>query len=145
AEVINRTLAGLDVFTAVHVCFGNNAGRPFADRRIAPLMPGLRLLACDQLMLEFANREMAEVELLGELARRFAIAAGVVDVKNFHVESAEDVAARIARCLNFVAPERLTITADCGFSALPRRIARDKMRAMVAGARLARARLLSPG
>jgi 5-methyltetrahydropteroyltriglutamate--homocysteine methyltransferase len=41
-----------------------------------------------------------------------------------------------------VPAEKLTVTADCGFSALPRYLARDKMRAMVAGARLVRTELL---
>ncbi len=138
AEVINRTLAGLEARRAVHVCFGNNAGRPFADRRLDRLMGAIQRLDCEQLMLEFANREMAGVELLGSLSERFEIAAGVVDVKNWHLETAEDVARRVRSCLEFVAPERLSVTADCGFSALPRYLARAKMRAMVAGARLVR-------
>jgi 5-methyltetrahydropteroyltriglutamate--homocysteine methyltransferase len=141
AAVINRTLAGMPVRTAVHVCFGNNAGRPFADRQLGRLMPALQRLDCRQLMLEFANREMAGVELLAPLSERFEIAAGVVDVKNFYLETPEDVAARLMRCLAFVPAEKLTVTADCGFSALPRNLARDKMRAMVAGARLVRGRL----
>jgi 5-methyltetrahydropteroyltriglutamate--homocysteine methyltransferase len=92
-------------------------------------------------MLEFANREMADIELLAPLSEQFAIAAGVIDVKSFYLETPEDVAERLKRCLKFVPADRLTVTADCGFSALPRYLARDKMRAMVAGARLARQRL----
>ncbi len=92
-------------------------------------------------MLEFANREMSEIEVIARLSQRFEIAAGVVDVKNFYLESADDVARRIEQCLAHVAPDRLTVTADCGFSALPRHLARDKLRAMVAGARLVRGRL----
>jgi len=34
---------------------------------------------------------------------------------------------------------RLMVTADCGFSALPRWLARAKLRALVEGARLVRA------
>lgn len=141
SDIVNRTLAGIPARTALHVCFGNNAGRPFADRRLGRLMPALLRLECGQLMLEFANREMADIELLAPLSERFAIAAGVVDVKNFHLETAEDVAERLDRCLAFVPAEKLTVTADCGFSALPRMLARDKMRAMAEGARLARERL----
>ena len=141
ADVINRALAGQGVRRAVHVCFGNNAGRPFADRRFGRLMVALERLECEQLVLEFANREMSEVELLGLLSGRFDIAAGVVDVKNWRLESAEDVATRIARCLEFVPAAKLTVTADCGFSALPRYLARAKLKAMVAGAHLARATL----
>ncbi len=141
AALVNRVLAGRPGRRAVHVCFGNNAGRPFADRRLDRLMSAMERLDCDQLVLEFANREMAEVELLGRLAARFDVAAGVVDVKSFHLETAEDVARRIRRCLEHAPVERLAVTADCGFSALPRGLARAKMQAMVAGARLVRAEL----
>lgn len=141
ADAVNRILAGVRVHSSVHVCFGNNAGRPFANRHIGRLMTGLLKLECEQLMLEFANREMAEVELLEALSKKFSIAAGVIDVKNFYVETPEDVAERLKKCLDYVPAAKLTVTADCGFSALPRHIAMAKMQAMTAGARLARERL----
>ena len=101
----------------------------------------LRRLTCRQLVLEFANREMADVELLKDLSASFEIAAGVVDVKSFYEETPGDVAARIRRVLAHVPAPRLTVTADCGFSALPRWLARVKMRALVEGARLVHAAL----
>lgn len=141
AEAINRCIRDLPILTAVHVCFGNNAGRPFADRRMGRLVPGVMKLECDQLLLEFANREFADVELLKELSARFHIAAGVIDVKNFHEESPHLVAERIERCLRHVCAHRLAVTADCGFSALPRHLAKSKLCAMVAGTQLVRDRL----
>ena len=84
---------------------------------------------------------MAELDVLAALSQRFEIAAGVVDVKNFYLESAERVAERIRQCLELVEVSKLGITADCGFSALPRYTARDKMMALVAGARLVRREL----
>ena len=140
-RLINRCLEPLDEYTAVHVCFGNNAGRPMANRRFSRLLEGMNRLRCDQLVLEFANRELGEIEILAALRPDLDIAAGVVDVKNFFVESAEDVAERLKTCLAHVAPERLTVTADCGFSALPRHIAQAKLHALGAGARQARAEL----
>ena len=141
AEIIGRCLDGVAARTAVHVCFGNNAGRPFADRRIGPMMDAIQSLPCDVLMFEFANREMAELELMAALADRFAIAAGVIDVKNFLVEDADTVARRIDLCLRHIPADALWITADCGFSALPRYIAKQKLAAMTAGAAQARAAL----
>ena len=138
---VNGALADVPGRLAVHVCFGNNAGRPFAERGLARLLPALRTLQCAELVLEFANRQMAEVERLRELADVCDVAAGVVDVKSFYVETADDVAARIRRVLEFVPAARLIVTADCGFSALPRWLARTKLRALVAGARLVRASL----
>ena len=95
-------------------------------------------LDCDELALEFSNREMAEVSVLKQLTQRFDVAAGVIDVKNFLPETPERVAERIEECLQFAPVERLRITADCGFSALPRWLARKKMQAMVAGTRIVR-------
>jgi 5-methyltetrahydropteroyltriglutamate--homocysteine methyltransferase len=141
AEVSNRVLDAFDGYTALHVCFGNNAGRPFADRRFGRLMDAMQSLRADQLVLEFANREMSEIELLAELSQGFDIGAGLVDVKNFEIERPEDIARRIDQTLEHVSINRLSVTADCGFSALPRYIARQKMEAMVAGARLTRGSL----
>jgi len=93
------------------------------------------------LVLEFANREMAELDILAPLSERYNIAAGVVDVKSFHEESAEDVAVRIREVLRYVPADKLTITADCGFSAIPRWLARSKTEAMVAGAKVVRGEL----
>ena len=138
AEAINACLAGHRDRAAVHVCFGNNASRPYVRRDFARLLPAMRRLDCAMLMLEFANREMADLDSLPALAERTLIAAGIIDVKSFHVESAEEVAARLRRVLEYVPAERLHVTADCGFSAIPRWLARAKLNAMTAGARLAR-------
>ena len=138
AAAVNRALAGHEERTAVHICFGNNASRPYSPRGFARLLPGMGELDCSMLVLEFANREMADLDCLPALAERYRIAAGVIDVKSFHIETPEEVAARLERLLAVVPRERLWVTADCGFSALPRWLAREKLRAMVAGTRLVR-------
>lgn len=141
AATMNASLEGLTIRTAVHICFGNNAGRPMGDRRMGVLRDAIERLGCSQLLLEFANREMAEVDMLKDLSNTFEIAAGVIDVKNFYVEPPELVAERIGQVLEAVPAEKLTVTADCGFSALPRYIARQKLATMVEGTRLIRGRL----
>lgn len=138
---INRAIGRHRAITSVHVCYGNNASRPMAERSMHRLMDAMTALDTDLLVLEFANREMAEVDRLAELAPRYRIAAGVVDVKSFYEETADDVAARIRRVLAHVPADRLMLTADCGFSAIPRWLARRKMDALVAGTRLVRSSL----
>ena len=138
ADLINRSTENFHGKVAVHVCFGNNAGRPFANRNFSRIMETMKILTCDQLVLEFANRQMAEIELLEPLSHRFEIAAGIIDVKNFYLETPEEIVKRIQCCLQYVPIEKLTITSDCGFSALPRYLAKQKMQAMVMGAMLAR-------
>ncbi len=141
AQAINACLKGHEAVAAVHVCFGNNASRPYVRRDFGRLFPGLDQLNCRILLLEFANREMADLDRLPALAERYDIAAGVIDVKSFHIETADEVAARIRQVLEAVSAEKLAVTSDCGFSAIPRWLARKKLQAMVAGARIVRAEL----
>jgi 5-methyltetrahydropteroyltriglutamate--homocysteine methyltransferase len=141
ADAINATMAGYESSTAVHVCFGNNASRPNIRRDFGRLFPAIAELRASMLLLEFANREMADLDRLSDLAETTSIAAGVIDVKSFHQETADDVADRIRRVLAVVPAEKLFVTADCGFSAIPRWLARAKLHAMAAGARLVRASL----
>ncbi|HUG95295.1 MAG TPA: methionine synthase, partial [Pleomorphomonadaceae bacterium] len=54
------------------------------------------------------------------------------------VETPEEVAATIRRALAHVAPARLYPCTNCGMVPLPREVARAKLRALGAGARLAR-------
>ena len=138
AAAINRTLATASGTTAVHVCFGNNASRPFVRRDFGRLMPAMADLDCDLLLLEYANREMADLTFLPALSARHTVAAGVIDVKSFHVETPDEVAERIRTVLGHVPPESLYVTADCGFSAIPRWLARKKLQAMVAGTKIVR-------
>jgi 5-methyltetrahydropteroyltriglutamate--homocysteine methyltransferase len=118
-----------------HLCFGNYLGRPLARRTYRPVLEAVLRFRVDELALEFANREMAEIDLLGEIAAAGRdVAAGVVDVKNYHIESADEVAERIELAIGAgVAPERLTLVPDCGFSQTARWAAIAKLRALVAG------------
>ena len=118
AALFNPVVADVPagVRLATHLCFGNFMGRPLAKRTYRPVLDQLRRFAVHELVLEFANREMAELEVLAELTDRFDIAAGVIDVKNSYVETAYDVAERIDRVLEHVPADRLSLVPDCGFS-----------------------------
>lgn len=144
AELFNAAVDGIastDVRMAAHLCFGNYVGRPLAKRTYEPVFDQMMAFHVDQLVLEFANREMAELELLQEVSRQRLVAVGVVDVKNYYIESAEDVAARIEKVLAYVPAERLNLVPDCGFSQTARWAARAKLKALAAGTALVRQRL----
>lgn len=134
----NATVAGVEAKLAMHTCFGNYRAKPVGKRFYRPLFPRLLEAKTDQFILEFANREMAELELLGEIANDREIGAGVVDVKSYYIEKPEDVAERIRLLLKYVDPARLQVLPDCGFSQTARWAAFAKMQAMVAGANLIR-------
>ncbi len=140
-RLFNQTVAGVEARIGLHLCFGNYVGRPVAKRIYRPLFPHIQDVRADELALEFANREMAEIDLWREFPGDKTLAAGLVDVKNYYIETPEDVAGRIRRTLEVVPPEKLTITPDCGFSQTARWAARAKLRAMVEGARIVRREL----
>lgn len=126
-----------------HLCFGNFLGRPLAPRSYRPIRDAMLGFAVDELVLEFANREMVEVDLLNELTDAGRdVAAGVIDVKNSHLESPDEVARRIEAILDAgVPPDRLTLVPDCGFSQTARWITTAKLNALVAGRDLVRGRI----
>jgi 5-methyltetrahydropteroyltriglutamate--homocysteine methyltransferase len=126
-----------------HLCFGNFLGRPLAPRSWRPILPAMLGFAVDELVLEFANREMSEIEILREVVDAGRdVAAGIVDVKNSHVETADEVAARIDAILATGVPaERLALVPDCGFSQTARHLTVAKLAALVAGRDLVRGRI----
>jgi 5-methyltetrahydropteroyltriglutamate--homocysteine methyltransferase len=137
-DVVARTVEGVDSYISMHMCFGNYRARAVGHRSYRPLFPHLGRAPVDQLALEFASREMAEVELLVELPETMDVAVGLVDVKNTWVEPAELVADRLRTVLKYVAPHRVSVTPDCGFSQTARHVAVAKARAMVEGVKLVR-------
>ena len=127
---------------STHLCFGNYKGRAVAPRRYAPLFPAFFELPVDEIHLEMASREFAEIELIGEIAKRgIDVAVGVIDVKNYYVESPSDVAERVRRCLKYAPAERLSFAPDCGLSQTARWAARQKLANMVQGVAIVRKEL----
>ncbi|HMO59281.1 MAG TPA: methionine synthase [Roseiflexaceae bacterium] len=140
-DLFNATVAGVEAKIGLHLCFGNYVGRPVAKRSYRPLFPHILDVHAHQFALEFANRELTELELWQEFPSDIELAAGLIDVKNYYVESAEDVAERIRVALRYISPEKLSIVPDCGFSQTARWASRAKLRAMVDGTRIVRAEL----
>jgi 5-methyltetrahydropteroyltriglutamate--homocysteine methyltransferase len=137
-KLFNKTVDGVNAKIALHICFGNNQGRPAMKRTYKPLFPGILEVKADQFALEYANREMAELELWSQYSGDRELAAGVVDVKSMYLETPEDVAERVRTVLKHVKPEKLYLTCDCGFSASSRSLARAKLQALTRGAKIVR-------
>ena len=72
------------------------------------MFPAFLEIKVDEIHLEMASREFAEIEIIERIAERMDVAVGVVDVKSYYVETPEDVADRVRLCLKFAQPERLS-------------------------------------
>lgn len=139
-EIFNRTVKHIvgKCRLSTHMCFGNFKGRPVGYRSIKPMIPDFLHLSVDEIHIEMANREFAEIELLKPFAEKMDVSVGVVDVKNYYIETPQDVAERIERCLQYVPAEKLSVAPDCGLSQTARWAARQKLVNMVKGAKMAR-------
>ena len=142
-EFYNRCVNGVRVEKlCYHICFGTLEGFSFSERSYRPLFPAILGAKADQFLFEFANRELAEIDLWREFDCPKELGAGVIDTKSFYMEKPEVVARRIRRLLEGGVPvERLWINPDCGLARMPRHLAFAKLRAMVAGTRMVREEL----
>ncbi|MBO0703861.1 MAG: cobalamin-independent methionine synthase II family protein, partial [Candidatus Dormibacteraeota bacterium] len=140
-ELFNRAVADVDAYVGLHLCFGNLRGRPHSRRRYGELLPALRAARSDVLMLEFANREMAEVAAVAAAGLPQEIAAGVIDVKSFDRETPEQVAARLRTVTRHLPADRVWAVPDCGLWETPRWLAVRKLTALTAGAEIVRKEL----
>ena len=142
-DLFNRTVATVagKARVCTHLCFGNYKGRAVGPRRLAPMFPAFLNFRCDEMHVEMASREFAELDLIGPMAQRFDVAVGIVDVKSYYLETPADVAERVRRCLQFAPAERLAFAPDCGFSQTARWAARQKLQNLVDGVKIVRREL----
>lgn len=142
-DIFNRTVKPVvgKCYLGTHLCFGNFKGRPVGYRSMKPMLPDFLDMTVDEVHIEMANREFAEIELLKPFADKMNVAVGIVDVKNYYIETVEDVVDRIKRCLKYVPAEKLSVAPDCGLSQTARWAARQKLINMVKGAKKVREEL----
>jgi 5-methyltetrahydropteroyltriglutamate--homocysteine methyltransferase len=147
---LHRAIEGLACRTAVHICYGYGIkanldwkatlGREWRQyQRTLPLLARSRI---DQVSVECAGSRVP-LELLAQL-RDKDVLVGVIDVASAAVETPAEVAATIRGAMAHVPPERLYPCTNCGMVPLPRDVARGKLEALGAGARLVRRELGGP-
>ncbi len=136
AEAMNRVLDAIDKGTerAVHFCFGNYGGQTIQAGRWKELIRFLNSLHCDHLVLELAHRPASDIDALKQIDAKIALGIGVVDIKVNHIETPDEIAARIAAVEKKAGEGRVRwVHPDCGFWMLKRSIADRKIEALVRG------------
>ncbi len=167
-EAFNRATQGVkNAKIVLHVCWGNWGGTPAyfpddtakageifdltarvgdAPSATSSVIPKSYEAKVDVINLENCGRRSDDLSGLDVLKKHpvpsnVAFWAGVIDVKSTITETAEQVAGRIRRLLEYVPAEQLGVTTDCGLILLQRYIAVDKLHALVAGTNIVRAEL----
>lgn len=139
-DIFNRTVEPVvgKCRLSTHLCFGNFKGHAVGLRRYAPMFPAFLDLQVDEIHVEMASREFAEIDLIRTIAENKDMAVGIIDVKSYYIETVEDVADRVRLCLKHAAPDRLSFAPDCGLSQTARWAAQKKLHNMVAGVQAVR-------
>src|SRR4029079_7504319 len=144
---LERAAAGVGCKTAVHICYGygikanidwkQSLGSEW--RQYEQTFPLLAASAIDQVSLECA-RSHVPIDLLALLPGKDVL-VGAIDVATERVESPDEVSEVLRAALRFVRADRLYPCTNCGMVPLTREVARDKLRALGAGAGLVRREL----
>ncbi len=147
-EAVNREIAGVETEIWLHTCWGNPNQQPLHWERptYERSLPYLLATEADVITLECASTNGRDLPLLGKHRTDKKIAIGVVNHSTAAVEPPEFVAALIRKALEYVPPERLVLSTDCGFGreGLARRIAFYKTVSINLGANIVRRELKLP-
>ena len=145
-KALERAAQGLTCTTAVHICYGygiqanidwkNSLGDEW--RQYEQILPALARSSIQQVGLECVDSHVPPQ--LMALLKGKDVMVGVIDVASEAVETPEEVADTIGRALQHVARERLIACTNCGLAPMRRAVAEAKLRALGAGAALARQR-----
>jgi 5-methyltetrahydropteroyltriglutamate--homocysteine methyltransferase len=134
-EAIDKASEGVGGTTVVHSCFGYAAMVKDKPSRYA-FLTELEDSSVQQISIEAAQPNL-DLAALRELPTK-AIILGVLNLGDMGIESPEGIAKRVGEALRYVPAEHLVLAPDCGMKYLPRDVAFQKLKAMTAGASLAR-------
>ena len=145
-EALHRAIDGLTCTTAVHICYGygikanidwkNSLGEEW--RQYELFFPALAKSRIKQVSIECIHSHVP-MKLLGLLEGK-DILVGAIDVATDKIETAEEVAGVIGEAMKYVPKERIVPCTNCGMAPMHRDVAMAKLRALGAGAKLARER-----
>jgi 5-methyltetrahydropteroyltriglutamate--homocysteine methyltransferase len=120
-EAMKIVTEGIQVKTISHVCYGD----------FAVIYPRILDLPVDQLDLELANSDFANLEILKNPEFTKEIAVGVLDVHSHIIERKDEIKENIKRALEVFPAEEVCIDPDCGLKTRTPDEAEAKLRVMV--------------
>jgi 5-methyltetrahydropteroyltriglutamate--homocysteine methyltransferase len=143
---LERAAKGLKCTTCVHICYGygikanldwkQTLGEEW--RQYEKIFPALAKSRIKQVSLECIHSHVPP-ELM-KLLKGKDVLVGVIDVASDKVETPQEVAATIRTALKYVPRKHLIACTNCGMAPMQRDIALAKLKALAAGAAIARKR-----
>jgi 5-methyltetrahydropteroyltriglutamate--homocysteine methyltransferase len=146
-DILNRALDSVaQEKCRVHICWGNYPGTHHCDIELAKIFNGIMRINADYISIESSNHRHAhEWEIVKNcvVPENKILMPGVIDTTSNTVEHPELVAQRILNFAEFLGPDRVIGSTDCGFAStasaagVTGEIAWLKLRSLVEGAKIA--------
>jgi len=143
-EALERVTQGLQCETAVHICYGYgikantdwklSLGEEW--RHYEKTFPAIQKSSIDIVSLECHNGRVP-MEVLALLKGK-KIMVGAIDVATDVIETPEEVAATLREALKYADADKIYPCTNCGMAPLSRDVARQKLKALAAGAEIVR-------
>jgi 5-methyltetrahydropteroyltriglutamate--homocysteine methyltransferase len=117
-SLINAVFEGsAGVTRSVHLCRRNKGRRGWiGEGSYDAIMPALKALTVDQLMMEFTIPAAGDMRCLRDLPERFGIGLGCVDCRGEVIDSPETIIGRVEQAMEHIGKQRIVLAPDCGFA-----------------------------
>lgn len=117
-DLVNAVINNVTgIAIALHLC-RRNKGRAgwVGEGGYEAIIDALSNLKVSQLVMEYTIPVAGDFKALAALPKNFNIGLGCVDCRFEHIDTPEEIAARVEAALAYVAPDRITLNPDCGFA-----------------------------
>ena len=118
ADLINQVIEGVDgVRLALHLCRRNWGRQGWgAEGGYGPIIDTMKKIKVDQYVMEFSIPAAGDVAILKTMPEDSLIGLGAVECRFEHIDTPEEIVARVEEAMRYVEPERLSLNPDCGFA-----------------------------
>ncbi|HEX8522719.1 MAG TPA: cobalamin-independent methionine synthase II family protein [Tepidisphaeraceae bacterium] len=119
-DMVNAVVDGFsDLKLAVHLCRRAGArarGEATHAGGYDPILKQLNRLKVNHLTMEFTHPGAGDLSVLKKLREDFEIGLGCVGTEPGHIDSADQIYARVKKASEHLDPSRITLNPDCGFA-----------------------------
>ncbi|GEM_PF-60892 len=116
--VVNKVVKGIDgIELALHLCRRNKGREGWIGKGgYDPIISAISTIDVDQFVLEYSIPVAGDFSALKRLPEKVRVGLGCVDCRFEHIDTPEEIVARVEKALEYIVPERIILNPDCGFA-----------------------------
>lgn len=117
-DTINEVVRDVrDVYIALHLCRRNKGRKGWlGEGGYDRIMTAMSSLNVQQFVLEYTIPAAGDTAILRDLPKHSTVGLGCVDCRFEHIDTPEEIVARVEKALEVLSPSRIVLNPDCGFA-----------------------------